>query len=137
MYTPARAYLNAVLTSPLPRDWDTPISVPILPISISPTDSHKNSPAVPVAASASLPIRPIQNMSVRLYIICMTWEPAMGKAKRINVLNISPWVRSCFFVSPLLMLSLPIPQKNRRNGGRSGGFLLMKNINQHFPLIFG
>jgi hypothetical protein len=62
--------------------------------------SHMNIPAKPLAATAvtEFSMRPNQNMSVRLYVICMSCVPMIGKATNSSFLRIPPWVRSKVFV---------------------------------------
>jgi len=89
-----RENARAAPRSPRPMDWATPISAPTLPRRTKPTDSQRYSPAAPDAATASLPTRPSQNMSVRLYAIWMNWVPMIGAATRRSFERMPPSVRS-------------------------------------------
>ena len=66
------------------------------PIIISDMPSHKNMPARPLAATAMTlsSMRPSQNMSVKLYAICISCVPMIGTATQRSFFRIPPWVRS-------------------------------------------
>ena len=103
------AYSLAVSTSPRPKFWEVPISEPMRPIIKSAALSHINIPPNPPAATdvTAFSMRPNQNMSVRLYVICNSWVPMIGKATISSLFRMSPWVRSYVFPAICLLRHLP------------------------------